>query len=255
MPEKFPQFNPEENSKQQEERKPKPEEAVRRGYDVSYAKHELGGEVENPPAREVVKFVEQYRDTLGSKILDVGSGAGRNLVYLARQGFEATGIDISKKGVELTKQQLWQEKLKGSVVVGDIQKLPFHDASFDSAISRRVLDYNNSAGVEKKMQEMARVIRPNGLIFLTVRSVHQPAKQNEVFIEENQWHGKTYTVNSGSEQGAFQHYFTEDEVRNFAKSTGFTVEELREIIAYDEREKRQKAGWHIVLRKSPERVE
>lgn len=254
MPEKFPQFNPEEHSKQRDGQEPKPEEAVRRGYDVTYAKHELGGEVENPPAQEVVKFVEQYRDRLGLKILDVGSGAGRNLVYLARQGFEATGIDISKKGVELTKQQVQQEKLKGSVVVGDIQKLPFKDASFDSAISRRVLDYNNSAGVETKMQEMARVIRSNGLLFLTVRSVHQPAKQNEVFIEENQWHGKTYTVNSGSEQGAFQHYFTEDEVRDFAKSTGFVVEELREIIAR-RKEKRQKAGWHIVLRKLPEQAE
>lgn len=255
MPEKFPEFNPEEHAQQRDGQEPKPEEAVRRGYDVAYAKHELGGEAENPPAQEVIKFVEQYKDRLGSKILDVGSGAGRNLLYLARQGFEATGIDISKKGVELTKQQLQQEKLKGSVVVGDIQKLPFDDTSFDSAISRRVLDYNNTEGVVAKMQEIARVIKPDGIFFLTVRSEHQPIKQNEELVEENQWRGKTYRVTSGTEQGAFQHYFTEDEVRDFAKSTGFAVEELREIVTHDEKENRQKAGWHIVLRKSPERVE
>ena len=41
--------------------------------------------------------------------LDVAMGEGRNGVYLATQGFDVTGFDISEKGLE--KHTHWQQKI------------------------------------------------------------------------------------------------------------------------------------------------
>ncbi len=40
------------------------------------------------------------------RILDLGCDAGRHLIYMAKQGFEAHGIDISETGLNLTKKGL-----------------------------------------------------------------------------------------------------------------------------------------------------
>ena len=225
----------------------KPEQ-IGHAYDSSYDKQRLEN-TENPPASEVVDFVRSYREMLGRKILDIGSGAGRNLLYLSREGFEPTGIDISEEGARLTREQLERENLNGNMVIGDVGQLPIANESFDSAISRRVYDYNNTEGVNEKLRETARALKPGGIFFVTLRSSAQPIKANEELVEENQWSGKTLKVSGGSEDGLFQHHFTEEEVRALSDEAGFEVLEVAKNSKVNKKGE-QKSELRIVLKKS-----
>ncbi len=54
------------------------------------------------------------------RALDVGMGQGRNSLYLARLGWDVTGVDISDKGVGLARAEAARLGLKINCVVSDI---------------------------------------------------------------------------------------------------------------------------------------
>lgn len=53
------------------------------------------------------------------RILDLACGAGRHQIYMAKQGFEAHGTDISETGLYTTKERLKRERLR--VLLGRVQ--------------------------------------------------------------------------------------------------------------------------------------
>ena len=69
----------------------------------------------------------------GARILDVGCGAGRHSLELARRGFHTTGIDISGGLVEYAQKVAKAEQLPADFRIMDARKLEFED-SFDAAI-------------------------------------------------------------------------------------------------------------------------
>ena len=56
-----------------------------------------------PP--EIVSMIESGKVSIG-RALDLGCGTGTNAIYLARQGFEVTGIDISRRAISLAKRKV-----------------------------------------------------------------------------------------------------------------------------------------------------
>jgi ubiquinone/menaquinone biosynthesis C-methylase UbiE len=71
----------------------------------------------------------------GSSVLDVGCANGKHVFFLARQGFTATGVDLSKQMIKIARKGLKEEKLKANFLVGDAIKLEFPDKSFDYVTS------------------------------------------------------------------------------------------------------------------------
>jgi ubiquinone/menaquinone biosynthesis C-methylase UbiE len=116
------------------------------------------------PSEDVVRFLVGTRQTGVETLLDIGCGAGRHLSVAADLGFNATGVDCSAAAVATAADDRW------SVEVADMTDLPFEDESFDVAIAASVLYYGNLAQVEQAVQEMRRVLRPNGWGFLTTRT-------------------------------------------------------------------------------------
>lgn len=53
------------------------------------------------------------------RALDIGMGQGRNTLYIASQGWDTTGVDISEKGIELARKQAAERKLKLNTVVSE----------------------------------------------------------------------------------------------------------------------------------------
>ncbi|MCX6713568.1 MAG: class I SAM-dependent methyltransferase [Candidatus Vogelbacteria bacterium] len=201
---------------------------------------------ESKPRAVVSFFVDNYL-TAGQNCLDLGIGAGRHSQYLAEKGIKVTAVDISPVGVEKTKEKL-SDNPESGVAIADIHHLPFANESFDSLISNRVLDYNNEQGLEEVFAEIARVTRNRSLVLITVRSVSQPPKGNEVLVEENNAGGKTFQVQEGSEQNAFQHYFAEQEIKDLAERHGFEIKEIREQTKTNSEEE-LKSEWQVIMMK------
>lgn len=95
----------------------------------TYSLNELGWEL-GKPRPILVEFVEEGLLKKG-RALDICSGAGTNTVYLAQQGFEVTGIDISSTAIEYAKTKATQANVKIRFMVQDFLKLPFQDEEFD----------------------------------------------------------------------------------------------------------------------------
>ena len=75
-----------------------------------------------PP--EIVSMIESGKVSIG-RALDLGCGTGTNAIYLARQGFEVTGIDISRRAISLAKRKVRSAQLADRVRVerGDVTLL------------------------------------------------------------------------------------------------------------------------------------
>jgi tellurite methyltransferase len=109
------------------------------------------------------------RITRGMRILDAGCGAGRNLVYFLREGFEVWGVDESPDAIEQIRilAATLAPRLNGDrFSVGRVEKLPYADASMDVVISSAVLHFaRDEAHWTTMVDEMWRVLSTGGVLF------------------------------------------------------------------------------------------
>gem|GEM_PF-332747 len=111
----------------------------------------------------------QFERGRGKDVLEIGVGAGTDFVNWLRHGANAVGVDLTTAAVELTKERLELEGLAAQVLVADAEKLPFADESFDIVYSYGVL--HHSPDTRKAVDEVYRVLRPNGVALLMVYHV------------------------------------------------------------------------------------
>lgn len=97
------------------------------------------------------------------KVLDYGCGDGMFTVWLAKNGADATGIDISSVSFEEAKKIAVSEGVDSRVhfYEMDCEKLNFPDRSFDLIIEGGVLHH---LVLERALAEMARVLKEDGAI-------------------------------------------------------------------------------------------
>jgi SAM-dependent methyltransferase len=101
-----------------------------------------------------------YEGSRGLRVLDVGNGQGIDLARYAEAGAEATGIDLTPRHVELANAHLAALGLPGRSVLGDGERLPFDDGSFDRVSSNGVL--HHTPDMPAALREINRVLVPGG---------------------------------------------------------------------------------------------
>ena len=108
-------------------------------------------------ARHIAKLLElSGRESL----LDVGCGEGLLLSNLPAG--KKTGLDYSRQSVEIARK-----KNPGArFVVGDADKLPFKNNSFDRVLSHSTFIYYSSSYAERALHELERVCKPEGVILV-----------------------------------------------------------------------------------------
>jgi SAM-dependent methyltransferase len=99
-------------------------------------------------------------------VLDVGCGAGVEVVRFARAGARTFGVDLSEQAVGLTKLNVAQQRLRACLSVADGEALPFPDNSFDYIFAHGVVQY--AADDARVVAECHRVLKPGGLVLFQV---------------------------------------------------------------------------------------
>jgi len=112
-------------------------------------------------------FFEFIGDLGGKTVLDAGCGEGYNTRLLARSGARMTGVDISKRMIELARQEEQREPLGIRYEVASFSDLSiFNDASFDVVVSSMaVMDGPDFEGAVK---EILRVLRSGGELIFSI---------------------------------------------------------------------------------------
>jgi demethylmenaquinone methyltransferase / 2-methoxy-6-polyprenyl-1,4-benzoquinol methylase len=98
-------------------------------------------------------------------VLDVATGTAGVALQLARRtGARVTGIDITEEMLRRGRSAVRLEGLQAriSLVSGQAERLPFHDATFDALTFTYLLRY--VADPAATIAELARVVRPGGTV-------------------------------------------------------------------------------------------
>lgn len=111
-----------------------------------------------------VSFLLKYLKR-GSKILDVGCGAGVVSIDIVQRGFFVYGIDISSKMIALCNQTFSQARIdtrRYIFSVDDFTNIDIPDNSFDAIIALGFLEYQKDEhSILKKFQK---IIKPGGIL-------------------------------------------------------------------------------------------
>jgi len=102
----------------------------------------------------------------GKAVLDVGCGAGVEVVRFARGGARTFGVDLSEQAVGLTALNVSQQGLSAGLTVADGEVLPFADNQFDYVFAHGVIQY--AADDSRIVAECHRVLKPGGIVLFQV---------------------------------------------------------------------------------------
>ena len=143
------------------------------------------------------------------RILDLGCGNGRHLVYFGKKGYQIFGSDLSGWGLQAAQQWTNQEKISAPLTLADMQYLPFADNSFDAIISFRVIQHNLFTDIQATFKEIERLLRKDGLLVIDLLR-YDP--DSERFKNSDLIEPRTYAPRSGTEKGMPHHAFTKEEI-------------------------------------------
>ncbi len=114
------------------------------------------------------------------RILDVGTGTGRMIELFAGQSTGFTAIDNNVEMLRIARAKLSELNFNGEggnaetpsveIMLGDFNKLPLTDNSYNTIIFHQVLHYAQAP--ENVIAEAARVLAPNGRIMIVDFAPH-----------------------------------------------------------------------------------
>jgi ubiquinone/menaquinone biosynthesis C-methylase UbiE len=151
------------------------------------------------------------------KLLNIGCGHGADFLPF-KDSFELSGIDISPEMLKYAERYMRKHGFTAEVKQADMRSLPFPDATFDFALAVASLHHiEGKSDRLKAVQEMYRILKPEGEAFITVWNANQPRflfKPRDVTVP---WHNKEEEINR------FYHLFSYREIEILVKAVGFKI--------------------------------
>lgn len=119
-------------------------------------------------------YYEQLLRARGAnrRVLEYGCGPGSYAFFLARNGAEVTGIDISEIAIEQARERAAREQLETiNFRTMNAEALEFADHTFDVVCGRAILHHLD---LDKALTELARVLKPEGSAIFIEPLGHNP---------------------------------------------------------------------------------
>jgi ubiquinone/menaquinone biosynthesis C-methylase UbiE len=101
------------------------------------------------------------------RLLDVGCGTGPMAPAFLQRGWEFHGLDIAPKMIEHARRRFANEP-RATFYTGKIEQAAFPTGHFDAVIAMGLLEYLNHTELDAAMREMARVLKPGGVLIISV---------------------------------------------------------------------------------------
>jgi tellurite methyltransferase len=193
---------------------------------------------ERPPLEEVVALADKLEAEGRRRVLDIGCGMGRHLLYLAARRFAVAGTDSAPTALAACKKALVEAGLQAELVECDMAALPFEDCSFDGVIAAKVIHHCQSETLAGIIAKIYRLLAPDGLFIWTTPTPNHPDWGRGVEIEPGTW------VDPHHREGPIpHHYCSAEEVRELLQD--FAIEQMAERESPDT----GRRHWYIIASK------
>lgn len=189
--------------------------------------HHLEENVAIYKRNEHIKLIEKWCGSLeGKKILktdlyEEAFGEDCFLPWISKQHAKTFGIDISYNITKNARSRLRQSDcIFNNCIASDIRKCAFKDDSFDLIISNSTLDNLIPHDVPDALSELKRILKPKGILILTLDNGNNPLYSLGYFIEKllklnGYYQGRCYSVTKA---------------RSLVSQCGFTIRDMTAIV-------------------------
>lgn len=139
-------------------------------FDEKYEKSKcFWGEEPAPTVMELLDYIDS------GEVLDLGTGEGKNALFLAEKGFDVVGMDKSKEGVKkflkLAEERDLRERVEGTVA--DLTEFE-PDKNFDVIVCIATLNFLEKNEIRKVIKTIKEHTRKEGLNVITAFTVDDP---------------------------------------------------------------------------------
>ncbi|MCK4481233.1 MAG: class I SAM-dependent methyltransferase, partial [Candidatus Lokiarchaeota archaeon] len=169
------------------------------------------GKVFTEPHPDIERIIKFFKEKGVRRVLDLGCGTGRHLIYLSKKGFEVFGLDASPKALEISEKWLNEEKEKAELQLHRIEhEFPYENGFFDAIISIQVIHHNLMKDIIFTINEIERILKSKGIIYITFPRLGGGSKIDNWELKEIE--KGTYIPQAGREKGLPHHFFTIEEI-------------------------------------------
>jgi len=188
-------------------------ERVRQEYateDGLRARASIYEAVSGPDARELA--FQAVREAAPRHVLEVGCGWGEFAERLRVElRVDVVAVDLSPRMVELARERGVDARQ------GDVQDLPFEDASFDVVVANWMLYH--VADLERGLSELARVLRPGGRLVAATNSLDHLSELWRLVGRDRHWEQERFF--SENAEGPLRQHFALVQRRDVTGSVTF----------------------------------
>ncbi|MFN4179658.1 MAG: class I SAM-dependent methyltransferase [Armatimonadota bacterium] len=188
-------------------------------WDETYAKQpKIYGDEPSAIAAQLANLLQER--PLPVQVLDLGCGYGRDSIYFAQQGFEVIALDCSPVAIQILQERIADTELAAritAVVADALQSIPAPDGHFDAVYAYLFFCLAfTDAELTKLFAECNRVLKPDGYLAGTVRSVYDRSYGKGEQIEPDMF----------ALPNAVRHFFSESYLERKLQEAGFSLKSL-----------------------------
>jgi len=140
----------------------------------------------------------------GKKILDVGSGSGRDSKHFKDEGLDVTGIDISDGLLEEAKKRAPDVEFKKM----DMLSMDFEEKTFDGIWVAATLSDIEKKDAKKFLEDCKKILKDRGVVYISVKEGEGQKVEKKEYL--------------GNEE-RFYSYYTKKELIDLLESVGFKI--------------------------------
>ena len=175
----------------------------------------------NKPSVAAISAAKIFKKNNLEKILELGSGQGRDSLFFAKSGFNVEALDYSASAVKDIINKSKEYKLDSSLnaKIFDVRKkLPYENETFDGCFSHMLYCMAFSIDeIEKLNNEVNRVLKKGGINIFTVRNTSDGDYNNGTHRGEDLYENDGFIV----------HFFSKNKINQL--STGFEILDIEKF--------------------------
>lgn len=175
------------------------------------------------------------------KMLDVGSGRGKFLLYAAQNNMDVTGLEKNSAYIDIILDKAKGQNLDVDILQGEAEHMPFDDNSFGFVNLSELIEHVEDP--DKLLSETHRVMKSGAYAYISVparfglRDPHfhlyfvnwLPRKWCNAYIGLFGKHKDYKNKNTGRQNLAEMHYYRLKDIVKLLQQKGFEVLDIRTL--------------------------